>query len=234
MAEEQTNEGAYEFTDIPDTAVGGVAGGASGYFMDFGGPFYYTPKHESQRIDLSIPEGGAKFTIEQGEGFNNAVLAAGTKFYFNGEEEPYVLDEDVDLGSEFPPFGLLVGTNLTFNEDGTVEYTYSPAHPEKHEITGATIILKTVPKEGYEFSRWLLNDEEVSGIYTVQDTNDVTVVPAIDKIPGPQPGPDPEPTPAVNTTGAPATGDGTIPGIILAIITVSAFVVAQLYKRKQN
>ena len=198
--------------------------------MDFGGPFYYTPGHETQRIDLSIPEGGAKFTIQQGEGFNNAVLAAGTEIYFNGSDEPYILEEDENLGSDFPPFGLMVGTNLTFNTDGTVEYTYAPAHPEQHEITSANIILKTIPKAGYQFGRWLLNNVEVSGNYTVQNTNDVIVVPEICKNPGPQP----EPTPVINPTGTPSTGDGIVAGIILAIIAVSAYAAASIYKRKQN
>ena len=234
VVQELSNEGAYGFTDIPDTAVGAVVGGASGYFMDFGGPFYYTPGHDSQRIDLSIPEGGAKFEIQKGEGFSNAVLAAGTKLYFNGEEEPYIFDEDVDLGSDFPPFGLMVGTTMTFNEDGTVEYTYEPAHPDQHEITKANIILKTVPKEGYKFGRWLLNNIEVSGNYTVQNTNDVIVEPEISKNPGPQPGPQPGPTPVVNPTGIPATGDEILVGLILAIITVSAFAGLRLYKLKQK
>lgn len=227
VAQELSNEGAYGFTDIPDTAVGAVVGGASGYFMDFGGPFYYSPGHDSQRIDLSIPEGGAKFTINQGEGFSNAVLAAGTKIYFNGEDVPYVLEKDFDLGSEFPPFGLLVGTNLKFNEDGTVEYTYAPAHPEQHEITGANIILKTIPKAGYQFGHWLLNDVKVSGNYTVQDTNDVIVVPAIDKTPGPQPGP----SPVVDPTKTPQTGDMTHLVIIAIIMAIA--LVADLVTKKR-
>ncbi len=86
---------------------------------------------------------------------------------------------------------------------------YQPEHQEQHEVTHANFIFKTIPKEGYSFGSWMLNDKEVSGDYTVTTKDDVTVVPVLSKTPGPQPTPDPDdPTnPTVKPTSLASTGD---------------------------
>ena len=193
------------------------------------GYFYYSGDPKTQRVDLSVPK-GAKFNIQNSEGLKNVVIAAGTKIKFAGEDEPVTLKEDVDLGNEFPPFGLLLNTKITFNADGTAYYTFKPEHPEYHEVTEANFIFRVIPQEGYSFANWMVNGVSTTGDYTVTKTDDITVAPVLSKTPGPQPGP----TPVVNPTGTPATGDGIVAGIILAILAVSAYVAAALYKRKQN
>ena len=136
---------------MPINAVGAVVGGASGYAMDVGSFFYWDDDHpETHAPNLNVPE-GAKINIQCGEGFEKVVLAAGTQVLFNGETEPVTLEEDVDLGNEFPPFGLLLNTKLTFNSDGTANYVYQPGHPEQHEVSYANFIFKVIPKEGYSF-----------------------------------------------------------------------------------
>ena len=119
--------------------------------MDVGSFFYWDNLHpETHNPDINVPE-GAKFSIQTGEGFEKVVMAAGTQILFTGETDPYILDKDIDLGNEFPPFGLLLNTKLTFNSDGTATYVYQPEHPEQHDVTSATFIFKTIPKEGYSF-----------------------------------------------------------------------------------
>ncbi len=114
------------------------------------GYFYYSGDPKTQRVDLSVPK-GAKVNIQYDEGFEKVVLAAGTQITFNGETEPITLEEDIDLGNKFPPFGLLLNTKITFNSDGTANYIYQPGTPEQHEVTYANCIFKAIPKEGYSF-----------------------------------------------------------------------------------
>lgn len=140
------------------------------------GYFYYSGDVKTQRVDLSVPK-GAKFNIQNSEGLKNVVIAAGTKIKFAGEDEPVTLKEDVDLGNEFPPFGLLLNTKITFNADGTAYYTFKPEHPEYHEVTEANFIFKALPKEEYSFASWMVNNVFTTGDYTVTSNDNVTVMP---------------------------------------------------------
>lgn len=218
VADEFSNEGAYGFSDIPTTAIGVVAGGASGYAMDFN-LFMYG---EYQRSDLSVPH-GAKFTILPNQLLNNVVLAAGTEIKFSDEEEIYKLPKDVDLGNEFPPFGLLLDTNITFNTDGTVSYVYE-ASPEHHVVDYAKFIFKIVPKEGYVFNKWLLNGVETAGNYTVNSRDDVVLEPVIIA-----PAPDPE----IANGNIAQTGDD-LNAIIPALFVLASLSAIALINKKRH
>ena len=215
-----SNEGNYGFTSIPSSAIGVVAAGASGHAMDFG-MFYYSGDPSTQRVDLSVPE-GAKFTVQTNEGLNKVLLAAGTKFTYLGEE--IVLPEDIDFGNVYPPFGLPLSTNLTFNPDGTVSYVYN-ASEEHHEITHAEFIFKVVPQTGYVFNKWLLNGVETSGNYTVTSKDDVYIEPVITV---PTPAPEPE-----NVNGNSAQTGDNLNAIIPVLFVLASLGTITLISRKK-
>lgn len=80
----------------------------------------------------------------------------------------------------------------------------------------------------------MVNDEEITGDYTVTKKDDVTVIPVLSKTPGPGPEPTPDdPTkPVVNPTGTAKTGD-MIYGVIIGLMLTIAFAADMLIRKRR-
>ena len=100
------------------------------------------------QCNLNIPESASTVYIEKGSNVTLDIPYLGVR--------TIPLDYDIDFGTTFLPFGMTPQGKLDFKDNGKLSYTLTK---NGVDILGVDINIKVVPKDGYAFKCWMLNDD---------------------------------------------------------------------------
>ena len=179
--------GLFTINNVPEDVFGVLIVGAPGYVnrgqllsYEYPATDFYLIK--GIQCNLNIPESASTVFIEKGSNVTLDIPYLGVR--------TIPLDYDLDFGTKFLPFGMTPQGTFDFEDDGRLNYNLTK---NGVDVLGVDINIKVVPKDGYTFKCWMLNDEPISGQYQLKEGDkDVTVTPYFETVaPGPTPGPTP-------------------------------------------
>lgn len=210
-----SDEGKYEFSEVPIGFVGVVFAGAAKHTNQAKLVYY-----SSQTANFNL-YAGSQCTINRTSDLKTVLLKKGSYIDVEGFHDPIVFDEDIDLPYEFPPIGLPFESQVTFNPNGELIYDYKIEDANANVEMNFTF--QAVGPEDKHFSHWNKNGEVFSGPYKPNEIDgDFTVEPVFEGVnPTPTPTPTPQQNPEINNTPNTFDSNTLIVGMLFATIITS-------------
>lgn len=223
--------GVFTISNVPADVIGLIVVGAPGYvnrfqYVDAETPATFFTLKEGVQCSFNMPDTASTVYLAKGTCIKATFDIGGITVPFE-----YALEEDLDFGNFFVPFGMSADGTFAFNKDGSLSYSFTRSS-NRFDINYLNLNIKVAPKEGYVFKDWLKDGEVVTGTeYKLEDgAKDFVLTPVF--VPStPTPGPTPV-DPTINAKTFDSVEDWVIALAILGSAFAVVFSVRQLTRKK--